>query len=336
MNPQSFSQDVILPKLVEYFNSLDAAARTISSSDLPLFKISVVKDGSGQEQVVVGDIAVAEEKYIGDATYTWIGQRGIAVFATTADFFEISRYVHTVPTDTPPPASGSGLTEIKIRERDGFSDSQQDAIYAEVGADSSDPDSLAIVYSPRMLGTAEDAEQQDTIWFRLPTSSGDNLGLNQMVRMRPLFVNKQREVRVTVDGSNPDFPIYGEYTELVGAIFDAETQVQVRVNPQTLRLPAAANGGGFTITLQATETYGRGMNVQPVVQLNYDYPGSPQSYLRPITMDYTILPDTGLFKWVAESDMSPVPGDLYAELIVTIRYKEVFIGSDKIIQTAPV
>ena len=95
-SPQTFGSDYILEKLVVHFNSLSPAARTIKSTDLPLYNVKVIADGDGQPTIVVGDQSATfpAAQYVGEATYTWVGPRNVPATATAASFFEISKYVN--------------------------------------------------------------------------------------------------------------------------------------------------------------------------------------------------------------------------------------------------
>lgn len=99
-SPQTFGSDYILEKLVAHFNSLSPTARTIKSNDLPLYNVKVIADGDGQPAIIVGDQSATfpSSKYVGEATYTWVGPRNVPATATNASFFEISKFVNSGPT----------------------------------------------------------------------------------------------------------------------------------------------------------------------------------------------------------------------------------------------
>lgn len=108
-SPQTFGSDYILEKLVAHFNSLSPAARTIKSTDLPLYNVKVIADGDGQPTIVVGDQSATfpAAQYVGEATYTWVGPRNTPATATASSFFELSKYVN---------ASSSGSVNIVTEE----------------------------------------------------------------------------------------------------------------------------------------------------------------------------------------------------------------------------
>lgn len=102
-SPQTFGKDYILTKLVAYFNSQPASARTIKSNDLPLYNIKVIEDGDGQPTIIVGDQSgtYPSAQFLGEATYVWIGPRDVVATANTTSFFEVSKYVNVQPTTSP-------------------------------------------------------------------------------------------------------------------------------------------------------------------------------------------------------------------------------------------
>lgn len=93
---ESFGTDWALPRLVDWFNSQTAAARTIPAGQLYLIKVTVLTTDDGTPVFVVGaDTSLGDDsrQYVGDVTYLWIGPTGSAATATTASFYELSKTI---------------------------------------------------------------------------------------------------------------------------------------------------------------------------------------------------------------------------------------------------
>lgn len=104
---QTFPTDVILPGLVEWFNSQPAEMRSIKGTEFAVFRVRVVEDSNGAISMVVGSepyIAVGS-KYKLEATFLWKGERGNDLVATASSFFEISKFI--VPPEAPIIGGGS-------------------------------------------------------------------------------------------------------------------------------------------------------------------------------------------------------------------------------------
>ena len=71
---KSFDVDLILPKLVKYFNSLPSSQRIIQANDFPVYAIKVIGTEDDVE-VIVGepDYSIPDSEYVGEANYTWVG-----------------------------------------------------------------------------------------------------------------------------------------------------------------------------------------------------------------------------------------------------------------------
>lgn len=108
--PQTFSQDLILPKLVAYFNALPPEQRTFKANDFPIFNVKVIRNSDGTLDLVVGnpDVVSPASNYAGEATFLWIGVRDEPAIATNSSFFEVSKYVNGGTS------SGSGAIDVRL------------------------------------------------------------------------------------------------------------------------------------------------------------------------------------------------------------------------------
>lgn len=94
LSQQTFSQDLIVDKLVEYFNGLPTEQRTVGAHDFPVYKIKVSSNGTHAEPVFTcDDTPVSDESYIGEASFIWCGPRGYPVMSNRDSFYEISKYI---------------------------------------------------------------------------------------------------------------------------------------------------------------------------------------------------------------------------------------------------
>lgn len=88
--------DWITPRLATWFNAQSSAERTIAPGQLYIIKVTILLNSDGQPVFVVGsDPTTADpaRKYLGDATYLWIGPTGTPQTATVDSFFELSKTV---------------------------------------------------------------------------------------------------------------------------------------------------------------------------------------------------------------------------------------------------
>lgn len=88
ISAQTFPTDLILPSLVSWFNSQETSSRSISDTDVALFRVRVILDANGQARMVVGDAPYTAEgsEYICEATFMWCGARGDNLTANTTSF----------------------------------------------------------------------------------------------------------------------------------------------------------------------------------------------------------------------------------------------------------
>lgn len=100
-NPEFFSSEVIMQRLVEWFNAQPLNQRTITAGEFVIIRVKVLVTPNGEPVFIIGtdpsDIGDPFRKYIGEAAFVWVGPRGTDLTATSTSFFEISKFVHVVP-----------------------------------------------------------------------------------------------------------------------------------------------------------------------------------------------------------------------------------------------
>lgn len=98
------SSSTIIPKMVTWFNAqADDADKTIAPSEIALFKVKLMEDGSGNVDFIVNpDPNIAYPgKYLGEVVYMWAGTRGHVAVADQHSFIEISKYSEPTPIPAP-------------------------------------------------------------------------------------------------------------------------------------------------------------------------------------------------------------------------------------------
>ena len=93
------SRDVIVPKLIQWFNNqTDDADRTIGSSEIAIFKVKIMRDGGELAFIVNPDPTVAYQgTYVGEVVYMWAGARGEVAVADDNSFVQLSMYAAPKP-----------------------------------------------------------------------------------------------------------------------------------------------------------------------------------------------------------------------------------------------
>lgn len=119
---KSFDVDLILPKLVKYFNSLPSSQRIIQANDFPVYAIKVIGTEDDVE-VIVGepDYSIPDSEYVGEANYTWVGERGIAATATAESFLMLGKFLDFRHIIKSPPLKSTQSTIVSSRELSGIS-----------------------------------------------------------------------------------------------------------------------------------------------------------------------------------------------------------------------
>lgn len=108
MSIQTFSQDLTLPPLIEWFNGQDAVDRVIADTELYIIRVKAfeVAGEEGEESRTyfvispTSDDYDSEDKYLGESVFMWIGPRGIDAISTAADWYELSKAVPNTATGT--------------------------------------------------------------------------------------------------------------------------------------------------------------------------------------------------------------------------------------------
>lgn len=96
INTEAFGLQYTLPRLVDWFNGQTSADRTIPRGQLYVVKVVALLTDTGEPVFIIGtDPTVGQDsrKYLGEATYLWIGDTGIPATATSTSFFELSKTV---------------------------------------------------------------------------------------------------------------------------------------------------------------------------------------------------------------------------------------------------
>lgn len=117
ISAQTFPTDLILPSLVSWFNSQETSSRSISDTDVALFRVRVILDANGQARMVVGDAPYTAEgsEYICEATFMWCGARGDNLTANTTSFFEISKFLPQQASTTPEPEPTPAAQPLRVQ-----------------------------------------------------------------------------------------------------------------------------------------------------------------------------------------------------------------------------
>lgn len=93
-----FSSELVLPRLVEWFNALPEPDRHVVSGEMFIIRVKVLENEAGEPVFAIntdpttGD---ATRKYIGESVYLWIGPSGENLTATNNTFFELSKFIQT-------------------------------------------------------------------------------------------------------------------------------------------------------------------------------------------------------------------------------------------------
>lgn len=93
-----FSSELVLPRLVEWFNALPEPDRHVVSGEMFIIRVKVLENEAGEPIFAIntdpttGD---ATRKYIGESVYLWIGPSGENLTATNNTFFELSKFIQT-------------------------------------------------------------------------------------------------------------------------------------------------------------------------------------------------------------------------------------------------
>lgn len=96
INTEYMGSDWILPRLVTWFNAQSSADRTIAPGQLYFLKVTILLNSTGAPVFVVGSdpsLSDPARRYLGEATYLWIGATGSPQTATNASFFEMAKTV---------------------------------------------------------------------------------------------------------------------------------------------------------------------------------------------------------------------------------------------------
>lgn len=93
-NLETFSSDLIIERLVEWFNAQPIQDRTVSNGELFIVKVKVLANATGEPVFVIGTDPTASDpsrEYIGEAVFLWIAGAGVNLTATNSSFLELSK-----------------------------------------------------------------------------------------------------------------------------------------------------------------------------------------------------------------------------------------------------
>ncbi len=95
-NLETFSSDLIIERLVEWFNAQPIQDRTVSNGELFIVKVKVLANATGEPVFVIGTDPTTSDPsrwYMGESVFMWVGPTGTNLTATESSFFEMSRNV---------------------------------------------------------------------------------------------------------------------------------------------------------------------------------------------------------------------------------------------------
>lgn len=96
--PEFFASEMVLPRLVEWFNGQEEEARHVVSGEMFIIRVKVLENESGEPIFAINTDPAAEDpsrKYIGETVYLWIGPSGQNLTATSNSFFELSKFIQS-------------------------------------------------------------------------------------------------------------------------------------------------------------------------------------------------------------------------------------------------
>lgn len=233
INPLTFSQDRIIADLVKYFNDMSPEDRTISATAVPLYNVKVAEKADGKIQMVLGSLGVGDV-YVGEATFTWVAPRGVALIATPESFFEVSKYIAPIPA-----SDDFQLFKITTAYEEPEilidSDYVQAKIESNAGGNAADPN-FADTTSFKMLTMhSKDAAE---VWMANPSynlSVAEGNQNDRFVRVRPVYSAEQFVFNfptITRDsyGWAEEYAIFCSMVSIKRLVFDASTRLEFTYN----------------------------------------------------------------------------------------------------------
>lgn len=325
--PQTFPSDLIIPKLVEFFNSLPSDVRVIEPNDMTLFNVKIVQDSTGGVQFQIGDQSTAGGDYIGEATFMWCGERGVVATASSRSFVEISKFLNATTTSSTPGTTTPGTTtptEPSVSYYvNKYLSSDTPSIWNAMmndGVDASKP--IIVVGDRQSSGVTTDVtynEPADNVWLNVPASDGPSAG--QLMRLRPKWHDVQETYHFAIDATK--LPLDSTFElgyEFIGAMFDSSTNIYVSWNKNTFK------AGDNTAYIN--------------MKINHEQSNGTRS----ITIGGNLYENNVVAKTVVEDDTnytsaaygklncvitSSIPSGFYADFSVTVQFKRLFVGSDR-------
>lgn len=315
--------DFLLEKAAELFNTWTETERTVSPNDVLLVKIVFVEYSDEGVEVPLpmgllpGDKRAdyAEANLRQEVTCLYVGDSGANLTATAADFVVIATASYT-------PAEG--LPVFQINSPDGWSETIPDGVWQNaVSLPGFNAATFTIVASEPM------SPDDDVIWMVNPLLNGDQPGSYQLFRVRPLMQSIERTFKFTLDGANSSGEeTYGDFMAMLPIFFDAETEISIQVNQQTV-MPANSPSGYFGIELHGEDDNAQG--ALPRVFFDTSDPSNNYSSMGQGGND-NLRPVSGMFQW---SVFSPVPEGFFADVTITMVYKQRFKGWDNMTPIEP-
>lgn len=226
----------ILPKAVEYFNSLTSAERTIEPNDIYILEMYYWKSDYGDE-IQAGSPFDWENEgisgtYAGVAQYLWVAPRGANLTATPESFYLLNS------TDV----GGSVVALWEIATDNPNDDGMNTLIDAEWVANKLNNSSNSIDYanSVNVFAMGGDRNQHE-MWITNPfyTSNApyEPVPLHEyLMRIRPLYIWDQvvtnfPTINQALLAANPDGVVFAPFVSAVPLCFDADTELFVTYNP---------------------------------------------------------------------------------------------------------
>ncbi len=324
--PQTFPSDLIIPKLVEFFNSLPSDVRVIEPNDMTLFNVKIVQDTTGQVQFQIGDQSTAGGDYIGEATFMWAGERGVVATASSTSFIEVSKFLN-VAASTTPDTTNPGTTTPSQPTVSYYINKYLMADSASIwnsmmadGVDGSKP--LIVIGDRQSAGVTTDVtynEPIDNVWLNVPATDGASAG--QLMRLRPKWHDVQETYNFTIDAAK--LPLDSTFElgfEFIGAMFDGTTNVYVTWNKNTFK----AGDNTAYINMKINHEQSNGTRSIAIGGNLYENNVVAKTVVEDDT-NYT-SPAYGKLNCVITS---AIPSGFYADFSVTVKFKRLFVGSDR-------
>lgn len=308
MNTEFLTQQV-----VNLFNSWPPSARTIAAGQIFLMKLVVIatEDDGVSWGMFEGDVSSSYPNHpvTNELLFVWIGDPGVDITATSSDFALLT---------TTTLASSGGVPVHELGSPDGWEMQQIDSVYSSLeGMSAYSSDVISIARGPRY-----DDNEEDTMWITVP-HSGDSTSRPPIFKIRPTYQMREREFTFVLDGStSTGEERYGEFDTMLRIMLDGETEWAIRTN-DNVATPADSPIGYFGLTFSPDY----GMAGSFTLYVNTSNPSDCYANVSQINSGEERA-QAGTFYFTPSGQ---IPTGMYAEITLTMLYKEQFIGSDWIV-----